>query len=499
MISRRQLLTSSLLASPALLFETTPLRSLGADPAANFTSVKSTIKTAIEQGKTTGVALAVVHRGQIVWEEGFGHADSERGIVSTAHTPYCLASITKTFTATLVAALAQEKHVSLDDAAMPYLKTSPLQGPNGDPNAVTIRMLGSHCSGLPLTFAAHFLEGPAPAQSAPAFLNDYGHLAYPPGQVYEYGNIGFEALGAIVEAVTHQAFSIAMEERVLQPLALRDSFFSEPERRPSAVAAGYSEEGKRIPLYRTSTPPSGELYASAHDLAKFALFHLRGYLRKSTSLSRAVLETRTPVFRGPHGIDTMFGWFTGKLSTGEPYFFKAGGQPGVAAKMFFLPSADVACIVLTNRTDNMPLVDACCEQVLRHYVPDFVIPEENAGAVASPFVAPPSVTGDWEGRLVNGGADQIVRFRMRADGTATFALSDRSPETVTNIQAQPPGFGGITSGLIDCEHAADFGVRRLELKLIPHNGKLIGRVIAHGARPGVLAANIPYVITLDRV
>src|SRR6201999_3542702 len=115
-----------------------------------------------------------------------------------------------------------------------------------------------------LTFSAHVLNGSAPAQSMAAFLNDYGHLAYPPGQVYEYGNIGFEALGAIVEGVTRQAFGHAVEERVLRPLALHDSFFSEPERR-IIIAAGYDEEGKRIPLYRTSTPPSGELYASAHD------------------------------------------------------------------------------------------------------------------------------------------------------------------------------------------------------------------------------------------
>ncbi len=368
-----------------MLLRASPLGSLASHITDQYGPVKQHIELAIHQDRATGIAIAVVQGGQIVWQQGFGFADRERRIPSTPHTSYSLASITKAFTATLVATLAQERNFSLDSLAMPYLRGAPLQGPNGDPHAITIRMLGAHCSGLPGTFAAHLLNGPAPAQDTAAFMNSYGHLAYPPGQIYEYGNIGFEALGALVETITGEDFSRALMSRVLQPLQMRESFFSDNTQRLTGAAVGYDGENKPIPPYRTSTPPSGELYASAHDLARFALFQLRGTGRHDALYKAVSQQLRQPAFRGPRGISSTFGWFTGNLSSGEPYFFKGGGQPGVAAKIFFLPSVDLGCVVLSNRTDAMPLVESCCELILRRSVPDFVIPEEDAGPAPLPF------------------------------------------------------------------------------------------------------------------
>lgn len=498
MLSRRSLFRSSLAASSAMLLERGPLRLLAAEGAVDFEPFRQLIAGAVGRGEATGVALAVWRGGRVVWEEGFGFADRERRVASTAHTSYSLASITKTFTATLAALLAEEKAISLDAAAMRYLQATPLQGSNGDPRNVTIRMLGAHCSGLPLTFAAHLVGGPAPPLNTAAYLREYGRLAYPAGQVYEYGNIGFEALGAIIERLTGRAFARVLDERLLRPLQLRDSFFSDAAGRISSAARGYDANGKRIPSYCTSTPPSGELYASVHDLARFALASFSEAKGSSVLTDGVRGAVRTPVFHGPHGVSSTFGWFTGKLAGGEPYYFKAGGQPGVAAKMFMLPSVDAGCAVVTNRTDNMRLVDECCRRILREYVPRFSVPEEDAGPGTSPFRATEEMIGVWRGKLLNGGADQVVRFRMDADGSATLGLSDGSPKPVRNMRGEVPGFEGTTSGLVECRDADAFGVRTLVLKLVPHEGRLVGRVTAQGARPGMLLANIPYVVTLER-
>lgn len=50
---------------------------------------------------------------------------------------------------------------------------------------------------------------------------------------------------------------------------------------------------------------------------------------------------------------------------------------------------------------------------------------------------------------------------MRSDGVATLALSDRPPEPVVDIQAEPPGFEGIVKGIIDCIKGDAFGSRTL--------------------------------------
>jgi CubicO group peptidase (beta-lactamase class C family) len=481
-----------------MLLQATPLRALKRESPVDFEQVKEFIRTALAEHEATSVAVAVAHRGQIIWQEGFGFADLENKVVSTSHTPYCLASITKTFTAALVAELADGKRFSLDDAVLHHLEASSLRGPNGDPQAVTIRMLGAHCSGLPGTFSANVVSGATPEEPFSTFLDGYGCLAYPPGQIYEYGNIGFEVLGAVVQNVTGRAFGPTLEQRVLKPLGMRDSFFSSSVQRISSAAIGYDGAGKRIPLYRTSTPPSGELYASVHDMGLYALFQLGQADSAHAPIERVIRESREPVFKGPNDVDSTFGWFRRRLDSGEDCIFKGGGQPGIATKIVLLPSAELGCVVLTNRSDNTPFAEECCQRIIRNYVPTFVMPREDISPNSFTFQPLPDVIGKWVGKLVNGGANQLVSFTMAPDGKATFALSNRAAELVKDIRDQKPGFEGDTSGLVDCRDALAFGKRTLGLKLIPHEGKLIGRVTARGNRPGLLTADIPYVLTLER-
>ncbi len=498
LLTRRKFLRFSLVISSACASGSTPMRALSASRV-NFSDVRRSIRSAVDSDGATSLALAVVHHGNIVWEEAFGFADREHRNRATVHSPYCLASITKTFTATLIAALSEHYRFSLDDPAAPFLRTATLQGPNGDPKAVTIRMLGAHCSGLPETFTAHLLHGPAPVMPSATFLQQYGRLAYPPGEVYEYSNIGYEALGAIAEQLAGQTFGRILKQQVLVPLGMHDTFFSDDVERLPIAAAGYDVHGAPLPRYRTSTPPSGELYASVHDLAHYLVLQLRrNGLAPALDLP-GLNSLRRPVLTGPKGVSSTFGWFTANLSSGEPYYFKAGGQPGVAAKLLFFPSLDLGCAVLTNETGAMSLVDECCEGIIRNYAPTFHMPQEDAGPEITAFEPTEHFVGSWQGTLLNGGANQRVRFKLDQSGSATLALSDEAPQPVVNMQSEGVAFGGTTRGLVECARADAFGVRALALKLVPRDGGLTGRVIAEGTRPGLLLANIPYVLSLSRV
>ena len=498
MLTRRNFLQSSLVASSAWALGSTPMLGLSASKT-NFPNVRSRIQSAMVDGEATSLALAVVHHGNSVWEEAFGFRDREERELATVHTPYCLASITKTFTATLITALSERHQFSLDDPAAPFLRTTSLQGQDGEPNTVTIRMLGAHCSGLPETFTAHLMLGPAAVMPSASFLQEYGRLAYPPGETYEYSNIGYEALGAIVEQLAGQAFGHVLKQQVLVPLGMGDSFFSDDAERLSTAAAGYDVHAVQIPPYRTSTPPSGELYASAHDLARYLLLQLRRVGLAAPLDIRSLKNLRRPVLTGPKGVSSTFGWFTADLSSGEPYYFKGGGQPGVAAKLLFFPSLDLGCAVLTNQTAAMSLVNECCEGIIRNYASTFHMPQEDAGPERTAFQPTDDLVGSWKGTLVNGGANQKVRFNLDQSGSASLALSDEAPQDVLNMQSQGVALVGSTRGLVKCAQAEAFGVRTLALKLVPRDGALTGRVIAEGTRPGLLLANIPYVLSLRRL
>ena len=130
-----------------------------------------------------------------------------------------------------------------------------------------------------------------------------------------------------------------MHQRVLAPLGLSDSFFGSDTVRVRSGATRYDSLGRPIPHYTTSTPASGELYASAHDLALFALFNMRHLAKgQSAILSEQNLdELHRPVFTGPSGVATTFGWFKSQTTSGVPFFFKTGGDPASRQQNVFCP------------------------------------------------------------------------------------------------------------------------------------------------------------------
>jgi CubicO group peptidase (beta-lactamase class C family) len=460
----------------------------------DFEPVRNRILKAIAGGAATGVAVAVAHGGRIIWEEGFGWANREAALKATARTPFSLASITKPFTAAMLMTLVAEGKLSLDDSANKYLAKGKIVGKNGNADAATVRLLGAHVSGLPTMFEKYDRGEAHLALSPEALLNEYGCLAYPPGSCYEYSNIGFAALGAIASSLTGVEFGTLMTQRVLTPLGLDDSFFDTSIERLSTGAARYDPSGNPIPYYTTSTPASGELYASAHDLAQFAMFNMKNRDRARILDDRWIDELHKPVFGGPSGVATTFGWFIGHLESGVPVIFKSGGQPGVATALYMVPSENLACLVLTNRSDGRELSSSVCNQVLASYLPEWRQPEETSGPAPSKFVVTPSLSGRWQGTLTNGGAKMRVRLNIESSDSATLELDGKPAEKITEMHSEGVAFTGVSAGLINSPDARRTGAKTLKIKLIPYEGMLAGRILATDSKNVLL----PYVLSLNR-
>jgi CubicO group peptidase (beta-lactamase class C family) len=463
----------------------------------DFEPVRQRILEAVARGRATGVAVAVAQGGRIVWEEGFGWANREAGLKATAHTPFSLASITKPFTTTTLMTLVAEGKLSLDDPANKYLQNSKIMGPNGNPEEATLRRLGAHASGLPSMFEHFFRNKSAQAPDAETLLHEYGRLAYPPGSCYEYGNIGYSALGAVTSNVTGMDFGALMTRRVLEPLELRNSFFGANAARLETSAVGYDDSGNRIPYYTTSTPPSGELYASAHDLARFAMFNLKNDLGSHSRIldARWIDDLHQPVFTGPSDTATTFGWFSARTKSGLQTIFKSGGQPGVATILRMVPSENLAALVLTNRSDGSEFAFSVCDQMLKTILPQWTQPGENVSPPRTAFVATPEFLGVWEGKLWNGGADMRARLEIKSSDTATLALADKPAVTIGEMQSEGTALTGKTVGIIQSTDARRNEATDLSLKLTRENGKLVGRILAIAKKPGTL---LPYVLSLNR-
>lgn len=466
----------------------------------NFEPVRSRIQQSIERGEATGVAVAVVSGGRIIWEEGFGWANQEAGQNATSHTPFSLASITKPFTATVMMTLVAEGKLSLDEPANKFLAGYKLVGTDRNAEAVSVRLLGAHASGLPGIFESYEANEAKLVPSPYALLQAYGRLAYPPADCYEYSNLGFAALNAIASVLTQTELGALMHRRVLAPLGLNDSFFGSDTVRVQSGAKRYDSLGRLIPHYTTSTPASGELYASAHDLALFALFNMRHLTKGQAAIlsQRNMDELHRPVFTGPSGVATTFGWFKSQTSSGVPFFFKSGGDPGVANRMCFVPSKDVACVVVTNRSNTWDLAYSVCDEVLAKYLPDWRRPDEDCGFPNKPFVATPAWKGRWRGLLEDGGAYMPVEINIESNETATLALGSSRAEQITEMRSEGEAFTGLSTGKINAPDAIRTGARTLQIRLLPSDNRLLGRVFAIAGDPDVKNIRLPFVLTMAR-
>jgi len=460
----------------------------------DFRGVRDAVVAAVGSHKATGVAVAVAHGGRIIWEEGFGWANRGAGIRVTEHTPFCLASITKPFTTTTMMTLVAAGKISLDDSANKYLGgDSSLRGNARD---ATIRLLGAHAGGLPSMFEMFPSAGDMRQPSPRALLENYGTLAYLPNEVYEYSNIGFSALGAIASNVTGLEFGDLLMRQVLGPLGLHDSFLDTDKARLPDGAVLYDELERPIPEYFTATPPSGELYVSAHDLARFALFNLNTSLRDEAPIisNRLLDELHRPVFRGPSSAATTFGWFTGKTKSGLPVIFKDGGQPGVSTIMYLVPEENLACVALANRSDNGELVQTLVDQMAGTIIPNWTTPNTSVGLPMVDFPRGSVYSGRWSGKL-HGGGKEIAAFLEITPSGGTLSLGDKEPEAITNLRLQGSALVGTSIGKIESADAIRNHATSLSLKLQLRDNKLAGRILATATGAGELAV-LPYVIEL---
>lgn len=290
-----------------------------------------------------------------------------------------------------------------------------------------------------------------------------------------------------------------MTQRVLTPLGLHDSFFDNNVARLPTGAARYDPLGNPIPYYTTSTPASGELYASAHDLAHFAMFNMKNHVQGQALIldDQWIDELHKPVFVGPSGVATTLGWFTGHLKSGIPVIFKNGGQPGVATVLYMLPSENLACLVLTNRSDGREVCSDVCNRILASYLPEWQQPEETAGPPPSPFVLTPSFSGRWRGILANDSAKMPVKLNIRSSDSAKLALGDNPVERIIQMQSEGVALTGVSKGFIDSPDAIRTEAKTLKIKLMSYEGKLVGRVLATAGDANIKNVMLPYVLTFS--
>ena len=279
-----------------------------------FLEVREKIVRLVEDKKIPSLSLAVVKKGEIVWEEAFGLANLEKKIEAAPETLYPIGSATKPFTATALMILVERGLVTLDKPANEYLGKAKLRAFEGDVSGATVRRILHHTSGLPMYWNFYYVGSSRKRPPLETTLQRYGRLMSKPGESYNYSNLGYAVLESIIEQVSGKPYPEFLMTEVLKPLKLvHTAVLTAPlEGRPAAEK--YAPSLSPIPFCDQDTRGAGGIYATAQDLALFSLLHLRRLQPDQKAILKpesviAMQSSRDPSVRSS---SYALGWETGR-------------------------------------------------------------------------------------------------------------------------------------------------------------------------------------------
>ena len=220
------LLLAVLSALPAHAQTSDPTQAAATTP--DFSTVSAAINTAIAQKKLPGAVVVVGHGGKIVFEQAYGvrKLAGEPGLDGkpspaepmTLDTIFDMASLTKCLTtATAVMQLAEAGKVDVDAPVVKYL---PEFGVNGK-EKVTVRELLTHYSGLPPDISLKDAWGLAAPDKAEGIRRAMqSSLTTTPGTHFEYSDINYIVLGALVEKLSGESLYVYALKHIFDPLRM---------------------------------------------------------------------------------------------------------------------------------------------------------------------------------------------------------------------------------------------------------------------------------------
>jgi len=267
------------------------------------------IKVEMERRQIPGLALAVARGGKLLKVHGYGVANLEHDVPVTPDTVFELASITKQFTASAIMLLVEEGKVQLDDPVTWHLPRAPQTW-----NAITVRHLLTHTSGLPgLGSGLKALRGGGPrmrygtAEMFDAATKD--ELSFSAGERHQYSDVGYILLGMIIEAASGQRYRDFLAERFFKPLGMSATSVIDVSRIQKRRAETYTlRDGKVVHYWRVwdiEMPSHYGVLSTVKDLVTWEAALTAGRVLKAASL--AAMWTPVRLNSGayyPYG----FGW-----------------------------------------------------------------------------------------------------------------------------------------------------------------------------------------------
>jgi len=471
-----------------------------------FVEVSKLIQTQMVARAIPSISIAVARQGKIIWEEAFGFADKENGIRANPATMYYVASVTKTFTATAIKVLEERHQIDLDRPIDAYIAPLHLSSPFWNTKEATVRRVATHMAGL-TTFGRNcWADQPNCRVSPEETIARYGIVFWPPGDHFDYSNLGYGILGEAIHRVSSKSYADFMSDEIFRPLGMNHASVGIGPGFEKYAAVRYSMINGRRPIAYSASPGASGIYCSAHDLALFGMFHLREHVAKQ----KAILSDKTVEMMQnstvPAGGSSRygFGWWVNEDLNGYRGLLAQGGTDDAMAFLQLIPSEKIAVVMLTNTGDEFP--PKVVDEILSVLLPPYKLKRSNASNARSAqpkdYRKPAaSLVGNWMGKVRTYRGDVPLTISISDSGEVQATVSSADSQQVGRFEFSENGLTGRLTGNLSLGTTEDTGPEPydLDFELYLKGAMLYGSTTTRprpGARHG---ARLSYWVELTKV
>lgn len=313
--------------------------------------IEQAVRPYIQKANTVGLSIGILKDDKITT---YNYGETVRGNkrLPTSNTIFEIGSITKTFTATLLAYYINEGKVKLNDPVTKYLPDS--VAANTALKTVTLQSLSNHTSGLARIPENLNFDG-ADALNPYKNYNKQQLFSYlktcklnsQPGERYDYSNLGLGLLGTILSQISGKTFDQMVAELICKPLMMQSTIQHLSEAKLANFVTVYNANGSVTPAWDFNVlAPCGALHSSVNDLLTYA----RANMNPSTDkLGKAFVLTHQITFS--KDLKLGLAWHI-IVVDGVEYYFHNGGTYGSSSFLAFNTQKNLAVVILSNAAEN---------------------------------------------------------------------------------------------------------------------------------------------------
>jgi len=343
---------------------------------ARFESIITLTEAKMKEFKVPGVAIGIFDNG-VLTTRGLGVTNIEDPIPVNDHTVFPIASISKTFAATMAMRLVEQGTLNLKAPVRTYLPEFKVRDEAVSRDANIWNLL-THTAGWEGQVSGPERGDQTLRNFVATVMPDLMQVA-PPSAAWSYNNAGFSVAGRVIESVTGTSINRAVRDLVFTPLGLEHAGSTAGDFMVNRFASGHgiqTSPGNAVAafLQRPFSPSvsvtAGGVGLCITDLLNYAKFHLGDGTAPNGErlLSRASLEMMRTAQLGKQSTDDDIGIAWHLRNVGNLRVAAHGGTlAGHVLLLEIVPEKNFAIGILTNSINGWRLIQDVEREVLKQY------------------------------------------------------------------------------------------------------------------------------------